>query len=102
MTSISVNNLSKTYTVPEREAGLSAAIKSLVHRKTRDVKAVDEISFTVEGGEIVGFLGPNGAGKTTSLKMMSGLLYPTAGPGFHTLKTGTRLSEPDHARHGST
>ena len=79
MTSISVNNLSKTYTVPEREAGLSAAIKSLVHRKTRDVKAVDEISFTVEGGEIVGFLGPNGAGKTTSLKMMSGLLYPTAG-----------------------
>jgi ABC-2 type transport system ATP-binding protein len=79
MISISVNNLSKTYTVPEREAGLSAAIKSLVHRKTRDVKAVDEISFTVEGGEIVGFLGPNGAGKTTSLKMMSGLLYPTAG-----------------------
>lgn len=79
MTSISVNNLSKTYTVPEREAGLSAAIKSLVHRKTRDVKAVDEISFTVEGGEIVGFLGPNGAGKTTSLKMLSGLLYPTSG-----------------------
>lgn len=79
MTSISVHNLSKTYTVPEREAGLSAAIKSLVHRKTRDVKAVDEISFTVEGGEIVGFLGPNGAGKTTSLKMMSGLLYPSSG-----------------------
>lgn len=79
MNAISVTTLSKTYTVPEREAGLTAAIQSLVHRKTRDVKAVDEISFTVEAGEIVGFLGPNGAGKTTSLKMMSGLLYPTAG-----------------------
>jgi ABC-2 type transport system ATP-binding protein len=79
MASISINNLAKTYTVPERDAGLGAALKSLIHRKTRDVKAVDEISFSVEGGEIVGFLGPNGAGKTTTLKMLSGLLYPTAG-----------------------
>ncbi len=79
MTSISINSLAKTYSVPEREAGLAAALKSLVHRKTRDVKAVDEISFSVEGGEVVGFLGPNGAGKTTTLKMLSGLLYPTSG-----------------------
>ena len=79
MTSISINSLAKTYSVPEREAGLAAALKSLVHRKTRDVTAVDEISFSVEGGEIVGFLGPNGAGKTTTLKMLSGLLYPTSG-----------------------
>jgi ABC-2 type transport system ATP-binding protein len=52
---------------------------SLVRRKHRQVKAVNEISFTVAPGEVVGFLGPNGAGKTTSLKMMSGLLHPTSG-----------------------
>ena len=76
---IRVSDLSKTYTVHEREAGLTAAFRSLVKRKTRDVKAVDAINFTVAPGEIVGFLGPNGAGKTTSLKMLSGLLHPTAG-----------------------
>ncbi|HRN50379.1 MAG TPA: ATP-binding cassette domain-containing protein [Anaerolineales bacterium] len=77
--SIVVKDLRKTYKVPEREAGLKAAIKSLVARKTKDVHAVDGISFHIEPGEIVGFLGPNGAGKTTTLKMLSGLLYPTAG-----------------------
>ena len=64
-----------------REGGLSAALKSLVHRRTRKVEAVKEISFTVGQGEIVGFLGPNGAGKTTTLKMLSGLLYPSGGQG---------------------
>jgi ABC-2 type transport system ATP-binding protein len=76
---ISIHNLSKEYTVHEREAGLKAALRSLVSRKTRQVKAVDSISLKVEPGEVVGFLGPNGAGKTTTLKMLSGLLYPTAG-----------------------
>jgi len=65
--------------VPEREPGLKAAIRSLVRRKTREIKAVDRISFDVAPGEVVGFLGPNGAGKTTTLKMLSGLLYPTSG-----------------------
>ncbi len=74
-----VSNLSRTFFVPEREAGLRAAIGSLVHRKTRAVRAVDAISFEIKPGEIVGFLGPNGAGKTTTLKMLSGLLYPTSG-----------------------
>lgn len=76
---IHVTNLSKTFHVPEREAGIKAALRSLVHRKTRDVKAVDQIAFDVTPGEVVGFLGPNGAGKTTTLKMLSGLLYPTSG-----------------------
>jgi len=76
---ISAANLSKHYQVPTREAGLNAAVKSLVHRTYRAVKAVDGISFSIEPGEVVGFLGPNGAGKTTTLKMLSGLLYPTSG-----------------------
>jgi len=76
---IHLHNLQKTYTVHEREAGLLAAFRSLVRRKTRAVRAVDGISFDVAAGEIVGFLGPNGAGKTTTLKMLSGLLHPTAG-----------------------
>jgi ABC-2 type transport system ATP-binding protein len=76
---IRVRDLAKTYHVTERGAGLAAALKSLVSRKTRQVKAVDRISFDISPGEMVGFLGPNGAGKTTSLKMLSGLLYPTAG-----------------------
>jgi len=65
--------------VPEREAGLQAAMASLVRRKMRAVQAVDAISFAISPGEVVGFLGPNGAGKTTTLKMLAGLLYPTAG-----------------------
>src|SRR5437868_5388224 len=78
---VNVSNLSKTYSVPVREAGLRAAVRGLVKRQTREIKAVDRVSFQVAPGEIVGFLGPNGAGKTTTLKMLSGLLYPTAGEG---------------------
>jgi ABC-2 type transport system ATP-binding protein len=76
---ISVKGISKHYQVPTREAGLRAAARSLFQRTYNTVKAVDNISFTIAPGEIVGFLGPNGAGKTTTLKMLSGLLYPTAG-----------------------
>jgi ABC-2 type transport system ATP-binding protein len=76
---VHVSDLTKVFQVPEREAGLGAAAKSLFRRKTRDVRAVDAISFEIQPGEVVGFLGPNGAGKTTSLKMLAGLLYPTGG-----------------------
>jgi ABC-2 type transport system ATP-binding protein len=76
---IRVRDLSKTYVVPEREAGMWAALRSLVRRRSREVPAVAGLSFEVAPGEIVGFLGPNGAGKTTTLKMLSGLLYPTDG-----------------------
>jgi ABC-2 type transport system ATP-binding protein len=58
---------------------LRAAVRSLVRRETREIRAVDGVSFDIGAGEIVGFLGPNGAGKTTTLKMLSGLLYPTSG-----------------------
>jgi ABC-2 type transport system ATP-binding protein len=76
---IRVANLTKIFKVPEREAGLRQAARSLVRRRHRDVHAVEGISFEIEAGEVVGFLGPNGAGKTTTLKMLSGLLYPTSG-----------------------
>jgi ABC-2 type transport system ATP-binding protein len=76
---ISVNTLSKTYQVPERAPGLTASLRSLVHKNYREVPAVREISFTIEPGEIVGFIGPNGAGKTTTLKMLAGLLHPSSG-----------------------
>lgn len=76
---IILNKLQKTYRVHEREAGAGASVKSLFKRKYKEVKAVEEVSFTVQPGEVVGFLGPNGAGKTTTLKMLSGLLHPTGG-----------------------
>ncbi len=78
-TVITVEDLRKVFSVPIRDAGLKAATRSLIRRRTREVAAVDGISFTIRAGEVVGFLGPNGAGKTTTLKMLSGLLYPTSG-----------------------
>ena len=79
VTIIEVSDLSKHYKVPVRQAGLKAATRSLFKRTYNTIRAVDGISFTIQPGEVVGFLGPNGAGKTTTLKMLSGLLFPTAG-----------------------
>jgi ABC-2 type transport system ATP-binding protein len=76
---IQLNNLSKHYRVPVRKAGLKASIGSLFKRENVIVKAVEEINFIIDQGEVVGFLGPNGAGKTTTLKILSGLLFPTSG-----------------------
>lgn len=76
---ISVSHLSKNYSVFKKDPGIKGSIKSLVNRKYETVKAVEDISFEIEEGELVGFIGPNGAGKTTTLKCLSGLLYPTTG-----------------------
>lgn len=79
MALIEVNNLKKYYRVYKKEPGIKGSLKSLFHRKYEDVKAVDDVSFSINEGELVGFIGPNGAGKTTTLKTLSGLLYPTSG-----------------------
>jgi ABC-2 type transport system ATP-binding protein len=76
---IEVQHLSKTYRVPVRTAGLAASLKSLLKRSYDDVRAVQDVSFSVAPGEMVGLIGPNGAGKTTTLKMLCGLLHPTQG-----------------------
>ena len=79
MAAVAADNLTMTYRAPVREAGLRAALASLVRRTFREVEAVRAISFSLEPGEVVGFIGPNGAGKTTTLKMLSGILHPTGG-----------------------
>lgn len=76
---INVANLKKYYQVHQKEPGFLGSMKSLFNRKYYDAKAVDDISFSIKEGELIGFIGPNGAGKTTTLKCLSGLLYPTSG-----------------------
>ncbi len=90
---IDVRHLVKHYRVHSRPPGLRAALRSLVRRRYDVVEAVDGITFAIEPGERVGFLGPNGAGKTTTLKMLAGLLVPTAGE----VRVGGHVpSERDH------
>jgi len=76
---ITVERLSKHYQIHEKEPGLLGSLRAFVRRRNRTVRAVEEVSFKIAPGEVVGFLGANGAGKTTTLKMLSGLLHPTSG-----------------------
>jgi ABC-2 type transport system ATP-binding protein len=79
MAIITVENLVKTFQVAERLPGLCGALRGLVHRRHRVVRALDGISFTVEPGELVGYIGPNGAGKSTTVKTLAGILVPDSG-----------------------
>lgn len=79
MSVISVSHLSQHFQVFDKQPGLTASLKSIFYRPQRIVKAVDDVSFHIDKGELIGFIGPNGAGKTTTLKCLSGLLYPTCG-----------------------
>ncbi|MBI4021976.1 MAG: ATP-binding cassette domain-containing protein [Candidatus Andersenbacteria bacterium] len=76
---IKVKQLSKYYKIHRKEPGLRGSLQSLFSRQYETVRAVSTIDLSVAEGELVGFIGPNGAGKTTTLKMLTGLLYPTAG-----------------------
>jgi len=79
---ITARHLSKTYYTFRKPEGLRGALRSLFYRERVAREAVKGISFTVAPGELVGFLGPNGAGKTTTLKMLTGILHPTAGEAY--------------------
>ena len=79
MSVIETRGLTKIYRTYRKEGGLRGSIKGLVRRKYDETRAADDVTFKIEEGELVGFLGPNGAGKTTVLKMLSGLLNPSAG-----------------------
>ncbi len=79
MALIEVEQLRKTFRVPVRHSGRLSAVRTLLSREYRDVHAVEEASFSIQAGELVGYLGPNGAGKSTTLKMLTGILVPSSG-----------------------
>ena len=79
MPAIEVNGLTKAFRTYKKQPGFSGAVKGLFRRQYEQTIAVNDVSFKIEPGELVGFLGPNGAGKTTTLKMLAGLIYPTGG-----------------------
>lgn len=76
---ITMENVCKSYKVAKRDAGFRAACKALVHREYEAVHALNNVSFTVRDGEMVGYIGPNGAGKSSTIKILSGILTPDSG-----------------------
>lgn len=76
---ITLEHVSKTYKVSKRDAGFSSAWKALFHREYEYVHALDDVSFTIGDGEMVGYIGPNGAGKSSTIKILSGILMPDGG-----------------------
>lgn len=79
MSIIEVKNLNKKFKIKEKEKGIRGSIKSIIKPEYRTVSAVNDISFTVQQSEILAFIGPNGAGKSTTIKMLTGILYPSGG-----------------------
>jgi len=76
---IEVQNVSKTYRVAKRNAGFAEACKSLFRREYEEIRALDDVSFTIGDGEMIGYMGPNGAGKSSTIKILSGILTPDSG-----------------------
>ena len=79
MAIVSACGLSKSYWVADKQPGFAGTMRHFLRRRNKELAAVRQVSFSIEPGEVVGFLGPNGAGKTTTLKMLTGLIHPTAG-----------------------
>lgn len=76
---IEFQNINKTYRVAKRQAGIGNAIKALFSREYELVHALNDVSFNIQDGEMVGYIGPNGAGKSTTIKIMCGILTPDSG-----------------------
>ncbi len=76
---VEVEGLSKSYWIARREPGMAGAIRGLFRREYREVKALEDVSFCVKPGELIGYIGPNGAGKSTTVKILSGILVPDTG-----------------------
>jgi len=74
-----VDRLVKTYRISERDAGLPSALRGIVHRRVRTVQALEDVSFELERGQLLGFIGPNGAGKSTTIKILAGILRADGG-----------------------
>ena len=79
MKAIEVQNLSKSFKVKQKEKGLKGSLKAIIKPNYKTIKAVKDISFEVEEGEIIAFIGPNGAGKSTTIKILTGILFPDGG-----------------------
>ncbi|MFA9480013.1 ATP-binding cassette domain-containing protein [Phycisphaerales bacterium AB-hyl4] len=79
MPQIVVENLRKSFHIAQRRPGIMGALASVVRRRHRTVHALDGVNFIIDRGELVGYIGPNGAGKSTTVKILSGILVPTAG-----------------------
>lgn len=79
MSFIEVKQINKTFKVPVKEKGRFGTLKTFFNRKYKEVKAINNISFSIKKGEIVGYIGPNGAGKSTTIKVLSGILVPDSG-----------------------
>ena len=79
MSQIVVEDLVKTFRIAERQAGMAGALRGIVHRRHRSLRALDGVSFTLEAGDLVGYIGPNGAGKSTTVKILAGILVPDGG-----------------------
>jgi ABC-2 type transport system ATP-binding protein len=93
---IRVQNLNKLFKINKKAPGFTGALRSLFTTNYKTVKAVDDVSFTVDKGESIAFIGPNGAGKSTTIKMLTGILYPSSGKiyvaGFNPQSNRTQLS----------
>jgi ABC-2 type transport system ATP-binding protein len=91
-TAIKINNLSKTFIARDTFPGIFGAIKGLFLAQNRELIAIKDLSFEIAAGERVAFIGPNGAGKSTTIKMLTGILHPTSGPGCSDEKDLTLLA----------
>ena len=92
---ITMEHVCKSYKIAKRDAGIKAALKSLFYREYESIHALNDVTFTIGDGEMVGYIGPNGAGKSSTIKILSGILTPDSG----TVLVNGRIPYKDRIRH---